>query len=97
MNVPRSGEGGSSCHSLSLLLSDSADVSQASSDMESEEKEDQMATVTSMDEALRTVSADHSEEDFLKQNFETLAESCSAGRAGKILSFSLRNLDKMSL
>lgn len=71
-----------------LLLSDSADVeslSQDTSDEENEEREEeeQKAEVTSMDEALRTVTdiTDHSQEDFLKQNFETLAEGCSTGKA----------------
>lgn len=54
------------------------------------EKEKQKA-VTSVDEALRTVTgpADRSEEDFLRQNFETLAESSSIGRGGQTLSLSL--------
>lgn len=59
-----------------------------SSDGEDEEREEEKrkAEVTSMDEALRTVTgtADHSEEDFLRQNFETLAESCSTGRTGSL-------------
>lgn len=78
-----------SCNCSSFLLSDSADVeslSQDSSDEENEEKEEEelKAEVTSMDEALRTVTdaAEHSQEDFLKQNFETLADSCSAGMRG---------------
>ncbi|KAM6915111.1 mitogen-activated protein kinase-binding protein 1-like [Xenentodon cancila] len=63
------------------VLDDVESLSQGSSDEENEEKEPERktATVTSMDEALRTVSdaGDHSREDFLKQNFETLADSCS--------------------
>ncbi|XP_047429397.1 mitogen-activated protein kinase-binding protein 1-like [Mugil cephalus] len=80
--------------SLDGVLDDSADASQASSDAESEGKEDQAAVMTSMDEALRTVSADHSEEDFLKQNFEMLAESCSTGEQSRVprLSMSSRFL-----
>nr|XP_046229931.1 mitogen-activated protein kinase-binding protein 1-like isoform X3 [Scatophagus argus] len=69
--------------SLDRVLDDSADVEslgQDSSDEENEEreKEEPKAEVTSMDEALRTVTGttDRSQEDFLKQNFETLAESC---------------------
>ncbi|XP_031166391.1 mitogen-activated protein kinase-binding protein 1-like isoform X2 [Sander lucioperca] len=64
------------------VLDDSADVgslSQDSSDEENEEREEeeQKAEVTTIDEALRTVTdtADCSQEDFLKQNFETLEES----------------------
>lgn len=70
-----------------LLLSDSADVEslgQDTSDEENEKREEgeQKAEVTSMDEALRTVTdtADRRQEDFLKQNYETLAESCSTGK-----------------
>ena len=61
-------------------------LSQDSSDEEREEQE-LKAKVTSMDEALRAVTdaAEHSQEDFLKQNFETLADSCSAGRRGQTL------------
>lgn len=62
-------------------------LSQDSSDEENEEsdEEEQKAEVTSMDEALRTVSdtGDRSQENFLKQNFETLAESSSMGRKGQ--------------
>lgn len=67
--------------------SDSADVEslgQDSSGEESEEREEeeQIAEVTSMDEALKAVTdaADRSQVDFLKQNYETLAESCSTGK-----------------
>lgn len=54
-----------------------------SSDEERAEEE-QEGGVTSMDEALRKVSGstDHSQEDFLKQNFERLAESCTLGMRG---------------
>lgn len=60
-------------------------------DSSDEEKEKQKAEVTSVDEALRTVTgpADRSQEDFLRQNFETLAESSSIGRGGQSLSLSL--------
>ncbi|XP_030260499.1 mitogen-activated protein kinase-binding protein 1-like [Sparus aurata] len=63
---------------------DSVDVDslgQDSSDEEEEEEEEgRVARVTSIDEALRTVTgaADRSQEAFLKRNFETLAESCSS-------------------
>lgn len=72
---------------LSSAPSDSADVESLgrdSSEDEEREEEKRKAEVTSMDEALRTVTgtADHSQEDFLRQNFETLAESCSMGRTG---------------
>jgi len=79
-------------HLVLLSLSGCADVeslSQRSSDEENEEKEEESKTtvVTSMDEALRTVNApaDYSPEDFLKQNFEALAESCSTGTAPQTL------------
>ena len=73
------------------LSSDFADVeslSQDSCDEEDDEEREEVkpkAEVTSMDEALRTVtdSAVRSREDFLKQNFETLAESCSTGQTGQ--------------
>ncbi|XP_069572308.1 mitogen-activated protein kinase-binding protein 1-like [Brachyistius frenatus] len=84
------------------ILDDSADVdslSQDSSDEENEEKEEEEERAvagTSMDEALRTVTAafDHSQEDFLKQNFETLAESCSTAEQSRVprLSMSSRFL-----
>ncbi|XP_076612469.1 mitogen-activated protein kinase-binding protein 1-like isoform X2 [Chaetodon auriga] len=83
------------------ILDDSADVEslcQDSSDEENEEREEdkQKAEVTSMDEALRTVTgtADRSQEDFLKQNFETLAESCSMADQSEVprLSMSSRFL-----
>lgn len=73
---------------LSSASSDSADVESLGRDSSDEEDEEKgKAEVTSMDEALRTVTgtADHSEEDFLRQNFETLAESCSTGRTGSTL------------
>ncbi|KAM9339134.1 mitogen-activated protein kinase-binding protein 1-like [Symphorus nematophorus] len=83
------------------VLDDSADVEslgQDSSDEENEEREEeeQKAEVTSMDEALRTVTgtSDRSQEDFLKQNFETLAESCSMAEQSRVprLSMSSRFL-----
>ncbi|XP_068610167.1 mitogen-activated protein kinase-binding protein 1-like [Brachionichthys hirsutus] len=59
-------------------LDDVGSLGQESSD---EEKEEQESAVTIMDEALRTVTgaADHSQENFLTQNFEALAKSCSMG------------------
>lgn len=90
-----------SCTFFSFALSDSADVeslSQDSSDEENEEREeeDQKAGVTSMDEALRTVTdiADSSQEDIVKQNSETLAESCSMGRRGQTLTCNFEGIDK---
>ncbi|XP_040920240.1 mitogen-activated protein kinase-binding protein 1-like [Toxotes jaculatrix] len=83
------------------VLHDSADVeslSQDSSDEENEEREDEehKADVTSMDEALRTVTdtAVRSQEDFLRQNFEMLAESCSTAEQSSVprLSMSSRFL-----
>ncbi|XP_049446421.1 mitogen-activated protein kinase-binding protein 1-like isoform X1 [Epinephelus fuscoguttatus] len=78
---------------------DSADVeslSQDSSDEESKDMGKQKAGVTSMDEALRTVTdtVDVGQEDFLKQNFETLEESCSMAEQSRVprLSMSSRFL-----
>nr|XP_043904300.1 mitogen-activated protein kinase-binding protein 1 isoform X2 [Solea senegalensis] len=82
--------------SLDQVFEDSADVdflSQDSSDEdggeEEEEEEEEVrkkAEVTSIDEALRTVAftADHRKEDFLKQNFEMLAESGSTAEQSRI-------------
>lgn len=107
VDVSRSRRGGffflsflcSSCTFFSFALSDSADVeslSQDSSDEENEEREEEepKAEVTSMDEALRTVTgaADHGQEDFLKQNFETLAESCSMGRRDQTLTCNFKGI-----
>lgn len=84
---PRSagfGEDTDPCYSVPcVLVSDSADVgslNQDSSDeeeTEDKEKDVQKVKLTSVDEALRTVTGDHSPEDFLKQNFETLADNSS--------------------
>ncbi|XP_041661551.1 mitogen-activated protein kinase-binding protein 1-like [Cheilinus undulatus] len=83
------------------VLDDSADaesLSQDSSDEESEdtEEEEQKEEVTSMDEALRTVTdtAERSQEGFLKQRFETLAESSTTGEQSRVprLSMSSRFL-----
>ncbi|XP_070781678.1 mitogen-activated protein kinase-binding protein 1-like [Enoplosus armatus] len=80
------------------VLNDVESLSQDSSDEENEEREEeeQKAEVTSMDEALRTVTgtADRSREDFLKQNFETLAEGCSMAEQRRVprLSMSSRFL-----
>lgn len=81
-----------------FLSSDSVDVDslgQDSSDEEEEEEEEgQVARVTSMDEALRTVTgaADRGQEAFLKRNFETLAESCSSGRRGQTLTCNFKGI-----
>lgn len=71
---------------LQLLGFGSADdesPSPGSSDDESkvQEAERRPAAVTSLDEALRRVNSgpEHEQEDFLRQNFETLTESCSTG------------------
>ncbi|XP_060908400.1 mitogen-activated protein kinase-binding protein 1-like [Labrus mixtus] len=83
------------------VLDESADVEslrQDSSDEENEdtEEEEQKTEVTSMDEALRTVTdtAERSQEDFLKQNYETLAESSSMAEQSRVprLSMSSRFL-----
>lgn len=76
---------------FSLSSADSAYAECLGRDSSDEEKEKQKAEVTSVDEALRTVTgpADRSQEDFLRQNFETLAESSSIGRRGQTLSLSL--------
>ncbi|XP_044026188.1 mitogen-activated protein kinase-binding protein 1-like isoform X2 [Siniperca chuatsi] len=77
------------------VLDDVESLSQDSFDEENEERDGQKAEVTSMDEALRTVAgtADRSQ-DFLKQNFETLAESCSMAEQSRVprLSISSRFL-----
>lgn len=89
------------CDSLSVSSSSSllflADVESRSSDEENEleereEAERKTVFVTSIDEALRTVndSRDHGQEDFLKQNFETLAENCSSGMAEQTLTYSFK-------
>ncbi|CAB1458681.1 unnamed protein product [Pleuronectes platessa] len=88
--------------SLDGVLDDFADVESLSPDScdeeDDEEREEvkQKAEVTSMEEALRTVtdSADRSREDFLKLNFETLAESCSTAEQSRVprLSMSSRFL-----
>ncbi|XP_078130727.1 mitogen-activated protein kinase-binding protein 1-like [Sander vitreus] len=83
------------------VLDDSADVgslSQDSSDEANEEREEeeQKAEVTTIDEALRTVTdtADCSQKDFLKQNFEMLEESSSMAEQSQVprLSMSSRFL-----
>lgn len=77
---------------LSFVFADSADVESLCQDSSDEEDEDEEraeekhnAGVTSMDEALRTVAgtADRSREEFLRQNFEMLAESCRPGKRGR--------------
>lgn len=80
-----------------FISSDSVDVDslgQDSSDEEEEEEEGRVARVTSIDEALRTVTgaADRSQEAFLKRNFETLAESCSSGRRGQTLTCNFKGI-----
>ncbi|XP_024146352.1 mitogen-activated protein kinase-binding protein 1 isoform X1 [Oryzias melastigma] len=49
----------------------------SSEEEEEDEKEEMAEAVTSLDEALRRVNADHGQQDFLKENYETLGESCS--------------------
>ncbi|KAM9840285.1 mitogen-activated protein kinase-binding protein 1 [Aulostomus maculatus] len=83
------------------VLDDSADVESLSQDSSAEENEgrdvEELKTeVMKMDEALRTVrdAAERSQEDFLKQNFETLADSCSGPEQSRVprLSMSSRFL-----
>lgn len=70
-----------------LSLSDPAEaeyLSEDNSDEENDEKEEdeeRREGVTSMDEALRTItdSGGCDRADFLKQNFETLSEGCTTG------------------
>ncbi|KAK5606493.1 hypothetical protein CRENBAI_020100 [Crenichthys baileyi] len=82
------------------ILDDVDSLSCGSPDRENEEEEAERKTVlvTSMDEALRTVNDthDHNQEDFLKENFETLAESCSSAEQSRVprLSMSSRFLAK---
>ncbi|MEQ2170490.1 hypothetical protein GOODEAATRI_000694 [Goodea atripinnis] len=70
------------------ILDDVDSLSCGSPDKENEEEEAERKTVlvTSMDEALRTVNDthDHSQEDFLKQNFETLADSCNSAEQSRV-------------
>ncbi|XP_059212335.1 mitogen-activated protein kinase-binding protein 1-like [Centropristis striata] len=83
------------------VLDDSADVEslgQDSSDEENEEREEEepKTEVTSMDEALRTVTdtADCGQEDSHKQDFETLEGSCIMAEQSRVprLSMSSRFL-----
>ncbi|XP_038141966.1 mitogen-activated protein kinase-binding protein 1-like [Cyprinodon tularosa] len=77
-------------------------VSQGRSDEENEEEEEESerkaVLVTSMDEALRTVNDfyEPNQEDFLRQNFETLSEGCSSAEQSRVprLSMSSRFLAK---
>ncbi|XP_014858358.1 PREDICTED: mitogen-activated protein kinase-binding protein 1-like isoform X2 [Poecilia mexicana] len=73
-------------------------LSRCSSDEEEERAARKSPLVTSMDEALRTVndSQEPGEEDFLRQNFEALAVSCSSAEQSKVpgLSMSSRFLAK---
>lgn len=68
-----------------LSLSDPAEaeyLSENNSDEENDEKEvdeERREGVTSMDEALRTITDSGDRADFLKQNFETLSEGCTTG------------------
>lgn len=70
-----------------LSLSDPAEaeyLSQDSSDEETDEKEEdeeRREGVTSMDEALRTITdgGGGDRADFLKRNFETLSDGCTTG------------------
>ncbi|KAI3364429.1 hypothetical protein L3Q82_011222 [Scortum barcoo] len=85
------------------VLDDGADVESLSPDSSDEEngereedEEEPKAEVTSMDEALRTVTgaADRGQDDFLEQNFGTLAESSSTAEQSRVprLSMSSRFL-----
>ncbi|XP_029966677.1 mitogen-activated protein kinase-binding protein 1-like [Salarias fasciatus] len=75
-----------------ILDEDVESLSHDSSDEEKEEEEEeeeQTAVVTSMDEALRLVTAGHGQEDFLKQNFETLAEGCGTAEQSRVQRISM--------
>lgn len=63
-----------------FALSDSRDAGSISLDSSDEDRLEQRpkGAVTSVDEALMKVTG-AAEEDFLKQNFETLNQSCSTG------------------
>ncbi|XP_014899605.1 mitogen-activated protein kinase-binding protein 1-like isoform X2 [Poecilia latipinna] len=80
------------------IADDVETLSRCSSDEEEERAARKTPLVTSMDEALRTVndSQEPGEEDFLWQNFEALAESCSSAEQSKVpgLSMSSRFLAK---
>lgn len=76
-------QGGLASPPQRVVLFRFADPGQA--DSSDEEKEQPKAKVTSVDEALRTVTgpADRSsQEDFLRQNFETLAQTSSSSSSG---------------
>lgn len=81
-----------------FISSDSVDVDSLGQDSSDEEEEGRVARVTSIDEALRTVTgaADRSQEAFLKRNFETLAESCSSGRRGQTLTCNFKGIVEMN-
>ncbi|XP_007544839.1 mitogen-activated protein kinase-binding protein 1-like isoform X2 [Poecilia formosa] len=80
------------------IADDVETLSRCSSDEEEERAARKSPLVTSMDEALRTVndSQEPGEEDFLWQNFEALAVSCSSAEQSKVpgLSMSSRFLAK---
>ncbi|KAK2890339.1 hypothetical protein Q8A73_018639 [Channa argus] len=74
------------------VLDDSVDVVSLSQDSADEDIEDeQKAEMTSMDEALRTVTDTfgQSQEDFLRQNFETLAESSGMAKSSTVSRLSM--------
>ncbi|XP_017157686.1 mitogen-activated protein kinase-binding protein 1-like isoform X2 [Poecilia reticulata] len=66
-------------------------LSRCSSDEEEERAARKTALVRSMDKALRAVndSQEPGEEDFLRQNFEALAESCSSAEQSKVPGLSM--------
>ncbi|XP_054618030.1 mitogen-activated protein kinase-binding protein 1-like isoform X2 [Dunckerocampus dactyliophorus] len=66
-----------SADAASLSL-DSSDDDEEMEDGTDEDEEAEKAETTGVDEALKTVTSElDSREDFLKQNFETLADGCS--------------------
>uniref|UniRef100_UPI003AAF42A3 mitogen-activated protein kinase-binding protein 1-like n=1 Tax=Centroberyx gerrardi TaxID=166262 RepID=UPI003AAF42A3 len=80
------------CEDTESLSQDSSD--EENEEREEEEEEERKTEVTSMDEALRTVAdaPDRSQEDFLKQNFETLADNMAEQSSVPRLSMSSRFL-----
>ncbi|XP_061785028.1 mitogen-activated protein kinase-binding protein 1-like isoform X2 [Nerophis lumbriciformis] len=80
---------------VSLSLDSSDDDEEKMENSKDEEEEAEKAETTSVDEALRTVTAElDSPEDFLKQNFERLVDICSTAEPSRVprLSMSSRFL-----
>ncbi|XP_029902723.1 mitogen-activated protein kinase-binding protein 1-like isoform X2 [Myripristis murdjan] len=81
---------------MESLSEDSSDEENEEREEEEEEEEERKTAVTSIDEALRTVTdaLDHGQEDFLRRNFETLADNNNTTEQSRVprLSMSSRFL-----